>query len=139
MVRPAQNKPISEVVSDYEVLFCKRHDKTAFGGFYAFPGGRIDDSDSFEHWMDNYPSFTSQHDQYFDFNKRISVIRETFEEVNVCLTDKNQESDLDRYLNHYRSDFTKYCEGEKVQPQMNKLKAFTRLASPINKYPVFDA
>ena len=42
MVRPAQNKSISSVESDYEILLCRRHDKTAFGGFYAFPGGRID-------------------------------------------------------------------------------------------------
>jgi 8-oxo-dGTP pyrophosphatase MutT (NUDIX family) len=38
--------------SDYEILLLKRNEKlTAFGGFYAFPGGVVDmPGDSFEHW-----------------------------------------------------------------------------------------
>jgi hypothetical protein len=46
---------------------------------------------------------------------------------------------LDTYYLECGSDFKKFCASQEIEPQLHKLKAFSRLASPINKYPVFDA
>jgi 8-oxo-dGTP pyrophosphatase MutT (NUDIX family) len=87
-VRPApENKE-----SDYEILFLERNEKLLFGGWYAFPGGNLEKNDRYERWEKNMPEFIEKSGKhYYDFNKRISAIRESFEEVNFLLSDKNLE------------------------------------------------
>lgn len=46
MVRPSLQRKNQK--NDYEVLLLKRNQKLQFGGFYAFPGGKVDPEDQFE-------------------------------------------------------------------------------------------
>ena len=60
------------------------------------------------------------------------------EEVNVLLAHEHK-SNFETYTGEFASNFTNFCQANSIEPQLDQLKAFTRLASPINKYPVFDA
>ena len=71
---------------DYKVLLLKRNPRIVFGGFYAFPGGKVEEQDLYENWIKEYPEmFKNQSRIYYDFNERICAIRETFEEINILI------------------------------------------------------
>lgn len=54
-VRPL---PPSETTNDgfnYKLLFMKRALGIIFGGFFAFSGGKVEEQDQHENWIENYP------------------------------------------------------------------------------------
>jgi 8-oxo-dGTP pyrophosphatase MutT (NUDIX family) len=64
----------------------KRNPNIIFGGFYAFSGGKVEEQDLYDNWMENYPEmFAMFNRKYYDFNARICAIRETFEEINILI------------------------------------------------------
>jgi len=140
-VRPAATDKFG---ADYEILLLKRNPNlNAFAGFYAFPGGNQDNpGDTFENWKANYPEFSGHEHLGFssDFSKRIAAIRESFEEINFLLADGDTSgADLrDQYTSKHKSDFLSFCKEKQLLPCISKLKAYTRIAGPINLYPVFD-
>ena len=81
--------------SDYQLLFLKRAKKTYAGGTFAFPGGKIEAQDLQEKWQSAVPQLFSNMEfasQFHDFNKRVAVIRETFEETQLLLAEKSETS-----------------------------------------------
>jgi len=56
---------------DYQFNFFKRHAKTKFGGFWAHPGGLLEDQDLFEKWEEEYPDFIDKFKGYHDLQLRI--------------------------------------------------------------------
>ena len=107
----------TEHESDYQILLLQRNSKlNAFGGYYAFPGGIIQmPDDSFENWSDNNTEFMkATGNNYLDFNKRISAIRETFEEVNMLCADNVEKQSGSQFRDHvyideYKSNFSQFC------------------------------
>ena len=121
----------------YEILLLRRNPNlSSFGGYYAFPGGIIEDQDTYEHWLDIAPDFVKKND-YFDFNKRVSAVRESFEEVNFLMTSNSKDNLRDEYLK--ADNFATYCKSKEMEPDLANLKAYLRVGSPVNHYPVFDA
>ena len=82
----------------YEILLLKRSPKISFGGYFAFPGGVIEPQDHPEHWMEQNPEAMHHMNSlrredrtaYFDLEKRICALRETFEETNLLLQEGQQ-------------------------------------------------
>ena len=62
---------------DYQIMFFKRNVKTSYGGYWAHPGGLIEEQDYAENWKKNYPEFKYS---YHDLSLRICCLRELFEE-----------------------------------------------------------
>jgi 8-oxo-dGTP pyrophosphatase MutT (NUDIX family) len=93
----------------------KRAPGLSYGGFFVYPGGLIDSpGDTAEYWQEVMPKFMEKKGKYFpDFTKRISAIRETFEEVNFLLADSNKAKipnntetlRSEQYLKRNKSDF----------------------------------
>ena len=87
MVRPAASRPSLTMPNNYEVLLLKRQKDLAFGGYYAFPGGKVEVQDHFETYQSVLPHFSETIGKHFhDFNKRSAAIRELFEECNFMLS-----------------------------------------------------
>ena len=114
---------VREAEQDYEILFLERNENLLFGGWYAFPGGNLEVGDRYERWETAMPEFIQTKGvHYTDFNQRISAIRESFEEVNFLLADKNEvrgeELREKIYLQEYKSDFCAFCKGCDVSPAL---------------------
>lgn len=121
----------------YEILLLRRNENLrAFPGYYCFPGGVIEDQDSYEHWQEIAPDFTAKND-YVDFNKRVSVIRESFEEVNFLMTSNSKDNLRDEYLKD--GNFAKFCRSRAMEPDLSNLKAYLRVGGPVNNYPVIES
>jgi 8-oxo-dGTP pyrophosphatase MutT (NUDIX family) len=89
---------------DYQILFLKRAENTYAGGFYAFPGGKVEAQDFKETWLEKMPEvFEDPHrfDLYHDFNKRMAAIRELFEECNLLLVKHGQISNNSRNIKNF--------------------------------------
>jgi 8-oxo-dGTP pyrophosphatase MutT (NUDIX family) len=94
----------------YEILLLRRNAKlNSFGGYYAFPGGIVEDQDTYEHWKDIAPDFVAKND-YFDFNKRVAAVRESFEEVNFLMASNSQDNLRPEYLKS--PDFATFCHSK---------------------------
>jgi len=79
------------------------------GGWWAWPGGKLETNDRYEEWCEDLPAAKN----FTDFNLRMSAIRETFEEVNLLLTDKAHKPGMQKlYLEKYGGDFRAFCTGE---------------------------
>jgi 8-oxo-dGTP pyrophosphatase MutT (NUDIX family) len=82
----------------YQILMLRRNKNLrSFPGFYAFPGGVLEKQDSYENWLSILPDFVAKND-LTDFNKRISAIRESFEEVNFLMTSNSKNNLRKEYL-----------------------------------------
>ena len=107
----------------------KRQENLTFGGYYAFPGGKVERQDHIEAYESAMPAF-SEAGHYHDFKKRAEEIHEKFEECNVLLATK---SDLSRtvYLNQYPDKFPSFLRDHGATPDIGRLMAFGRLGTPI--------
>jgi len=160
-------RPLSEPVSrgsdfDYEVLLMKRNKKLSFGGYFAFSGGLIENQDLASHWSVNHPDTFLQATMggakfresallkgHADFTKKITAIRETFEESGILFA-HHQDSgeriiDKERllalredYLNTYKSDFAQFCRHHKLVPSLSQVCGLLRIQSPSGFFPVND-
>ena len=80
--------------NDIEVLLIKRKPKQSFGSEYAFPGGKVEDDDYPMYWSGICPSLpiynSGSHNAhgYNENMRKITAIREVFEEVGIVLTTK---------------------------------------------------
>ena len=114
---------------DYQILFLKRAENTYAGGFYAFPGGKVEAQDYRENWLEKMPEFFEdphRFDLYHDFNKRIAAIRELFEECNLLFADYgrisgtsvNQEKfpALKSLVSEFNDNFAGFCKAHGVVP-----------------------
>ena len=128
---------------DYEILFLKRAPDTFVGGFYAFPGGKVETQDYKDTWLEKVPEIFEEpyrFDLYHDFNKRMAVIRELFEECNLLLVENRhiggssvrQEKfpTLNSLSTEFSDDFAGYCKAHRVVPMLEKLYAFRRIGTP---------
>jgi 8-oxo-dGTP pyrophosphatase MutT (NUDIX family) len=113
---------------DYELLLLQRNQKLSFGGYYAFPGGKIETQDRLEKYVEKgiFPPDVGYH----DFDKRAAAIRETFEECSILLTDNTAPSNaIEEYekLANFPNLMSKY----NLKPDIQSLFAFRRLGTPI--------
>ena len=83
---------------------------------------------------------------FHDFNKRITAVRETFEETNLLLAKPNQklspgwyQSCLSRLESEYKDNFTGFCVANGIEPQLDQLYAYRRIATPYNSPFIQDA
>ena len=83
LIRPKLGKNENTPLN-YELLILRRNPKISFGNYYAFPGGMIEPQDRHDHWSKKYPSYLSKVKSY-DFTKRITAIRELYEECGILL------------------------------------------------------
>ena len=74
---------------------------------------------------------------FHDFNKRVTVVRETFEETNLLLAKPGKQLPKDWYrqcLNQleteYKDNFAGFCVDNRVSPQLDQLYAYRRMATP---------
>ncbi|CDW87562.1 enoyl-hydratase [Stylonychia lemnae] len=103
---------------DYKFLIMKRSPKIIWGGFYAFSGGKVEEQDFYDNWLNQYPEmFTSLGRAFYDFNARICAIRETFEEINVLIARPidGEKTDAyhglrDEYEKKYKCNFIQFCK-----------------------------
>jgi len=123
LVRPFDNPKSSFL--DYQILMLKRNPNLSFGGYFAFPGGMIEKQDYVHKWESKMPLYYRSEGKHLpDFTKRMTVVRELFEETNLLLSREqstinpkqrlmvggNEKTELrDKYLQKYSSDFIKFC------------------------------
>jgi hypothetical protein len=50
-----------------------------------------------------------------------------------------EELRVNEYQGKFKSDFLKFCHNFNIEPSLGDLKAYSRIASPVNLYPVHDA
>lgn len=95
-------------------------------------------------------------DWFPDFTKRITAIRELFEECNLLLAKKkptpysgvaksgvvveggSKTALKEAYLQKYESNFIKFCKNMNMYPSIDKIFGFYRLSSPVGFYPAND-
>jgi len=64
----------------------KRNKGLSFGGYFAFPGGMIESQDYLHKWESKMPQYyKNECSRIPDFSKRMTVVRELFEETNLLL------------------------------------------------------
>ena len=61
----------------------KRSPNISFPNMYAFPGGKIEEQDYMRHWEADHPNYKMCPPN--DFTKKMTAVRETFEECNILL------------------------------------------------------
>ena len=142
MVRKMAQPSTSQL--DYELLFLKRAESTYAGGTFAFPGGKVERQDYLETWKATTPNYFTapfRFGIFHDFNKRQAAIRETFEECNLLLVKpENENRDLESkewfgksradFETNYKDDFSGFCKKSGLVPQLDKLYAYRRMATP---------
>ena len=67
---------------DFEILLLKRSPDISFPNQFVFPGGKIEDSDFPSKWANYVPEMCGW---IPDFAKRMSAMRELFEETNILI------------------------------------------------------
>ena len=78
-----------------------------------------------------------------DFSKRITVLRELFEECNILVARKDEnmvfsdQAILKQYLDE-DSNFIRFCKKYEYRPAIDTLKPLCRLGSPIGYFPAND-
>jgi len=113
----------SQVVedADFEVLMIKRSETMKFlGGFHAFPGGKLKDSDYHEKnlkrckGLDVNQAYNILNDQNTSFKERnialsfwVTAIREVFEEIGILIAYKNDKL-IDLSVENEKSKYQKY-------------------------------
>ena len=85
------------------------------------------------------PDFIESTGQYYhDFNKRIGSVRELYEECNLLIAKHPQsgenylspEVQLKTLETKYENRFAEFCRDLNLEPQIEKLYALTRIATP---------
>ena len=71
----------------------RRSQGLRFGNYFAFPGGMIEKQDYAHKWIKNMPEYLQNYlgnglTRFPDFTKRMTAIRELFEECNILLADE---------------------------------------------------
>ena len=96
------------------------------------------------------PYYTNVGSKYLDFTKRMTVLRELFEECNILVSQKSNEkcpgdildtannSSRREYLNKHASNFIEFCRANNLLPSIDKLFAFMRFGSPVGMFPAAD-
>lgn len=129
---------------DYQILLLKRNPGISFGGLYAFPGGMVEQQDHVEPWRDQMPHFFAETGKkHQDFTKRVCVLRELFEETNYLFATKNgneakEVDSLENYKGTHKEDFLKFSKACGINPDLDNLRGFQRVASPIGFHPTND-
>ena len=145
VVRPftEEERGSGPVKQDFKILTMKRNPRIIFGGYFAFSGGKVENQDLFENWVENYPEMfgvNGVNRKYFDFNARICGIRETFEEINILIV-KPLKRDAPRslipcsktlrelYTTVYKSNFLEMCKDFKVIPDFEQVYGYRRVST----------
>ena len=110
-------------VNGYQLLFLKRSENLYAGGNYAFPGGKVESQDYRETWLAQAPNMFEVDQRfglYHDFNKRMAVIRETFEECNLLaaksINETGQKATLAKFEGEFKENFSGFCKAYGVIP-----------------------
>ena len=133
LIRPIPHSSLASS-NDYEILIAKRSPNTMSGGYWAFPGGHVEDQDYLEEWDKVLPDFIEKSGKhYHDFNKRVACIRELYEECNLFISDVTlpDHVKLSDYEGKYEHRFAKFCKDQGVRPAIDKLLPFRRFAPPV--------
>lgn len=102
------------------------------------------------------PAFVKKYEvdgelSYPDFTKRITALRETFEESNILIGrrkggqsailsgDTSKTHLRTQYTGEFKSNFIDFCLHEQIEPSIDKLYAYCRIASPVGFFPANDA
>lgn len=124
-VRHAQkyNPAVSPAISNYKLLWLKRHQKSSFmPGMYVFPGGTIDSADSTLKWREIFAASGVSNDRFAslvpkvktlpeiyqlrqnelprEISLRITTIRETFEESGILLCRQKDDDTPTNWAKH---------------------------------------
>ena len=97
---------------NFKILFLKRNPALrSAAGFWAFPGGKVETQDFFEEYEEVMPTFVREQGKFYhDFDKRITCIRECFEETGILISTKPPSMDLRQELKTvYKDNFLKMC------------------------------
>ncbi|CAI2373455.1 unnamed protein product [Moneuplotes crassus] len=122
---------------DYTIGFFKRNQNTSFGGFWAQPGGIVDEQDHYDAWEEVYPKYTKSFGHFHDFTLRMCCLRELYEECSILPAYKNEDFSIitgeELEKSEYDTDqFHLFCKDREIYPAIDRLSAFKRISPPLS-------